>query len=741
MRHLIIVFLLFPLISIAQGPFNKVDKLMARQQYDQAIEHLLKLEKHLQPEERLTAWEVNFPGGVWRTTHGKSHLYYQMHSSTYAIEVLGDVEILPSISVNEESSDWEFLVICLDLKSGQIVWARSVNGLMYFAVHPETDLLYLYRERFAAIVPSTGSIIKESSFSDEVEGLILGTKVFFPLEHGRKGKGPESTFKVHNPVEGKDQMIILGNFGYIPGVELGKPVWKDQWPYFVTGGKWQPDAVVSIDPENAITGWSFYFPGGKYISDGHQLGNGSYPDKWAPLAALDSLLLALDDQGTLTFLDPIDGVPMASARLAKDYISMPFQFENQLIVVSFEGVRSYSMDHLLTPESFLHAELKMKQADCLFAQEQYPEALSLLTEIVERSPQNSHAWKKRAEVCATMGASEEGNLSYSQYLTLTEQAADEYAFHKWGITRCYHLGGKPSWSLVSKDSLLYTANLSGDLWRIDPTDLSCTFDTSLHRKIEYLYEGEELTFYPKKPGDPSRSHIYQPTYALPPNLNPAWHTSGGEQRISMPVLYGGKPYRSTLNGGIRTLADTGMVILPPLMDDIGPWKIYADGPQPLGYGKGVFELGADMRPVRWLIRPKVKGVTPSYVDVAFMLTTDTSIGLVVNSSEGAVMQVYSWAGELLNEAPLGRFTSSWPGPKQFVVLGNGYLFSDRQLTWVSAKSKGKIWRMGPSLARTSGERRNDRWRYFGDLKVLNGHVFVTALDGQLYVIDVEKIVE
>ncbi len=194
-----------------------------------------------------------------------------------------------------------------------------------------------------------------------------------------------------------------------------------------------------------------------------------------------------------------------------------------------------------------------------------------------------------------------------------------------------------------------------------------------------------------------------------------------------------------MQGGVRVLIGTEMQDLPSPLKDLGSWKIHLSPFGPLGYGAGVFELDDNLRPIRWLIRPTVKGESPGQVDVELLESSAQSIGIVVASSKGAALQAFTRAGALLNEASLGAYPSGWARPEQLVSLGNGYLFSDRQLVWVGAVAKSGTWKFGPSLGRTSTERYGERWRYFGDPLLLKGCLYVTGLDGHLYVFDTAQI--
>ncbi len=96
----------------------------------------------------------------------------------------------------------------------------------------------------------------------------------------------------------------------------------------------------------------------------------------------------------------------------------------------------------------------------------------------------------------------------------------------------------------------------------------------------------------------------------------------------------------------------------------------------------------------------------------------------------------------MNEAVLGRFASSWATNAQLLSMGNGYLFSDRQLVWIHAETqKRSAWRFGPPCDRTATDKWGDRWRYFGDPLLVDACLYVTDIEGRLYIFDVARILE
>lgn len=689
MTRFFFIFLLLPLFSIAQTPVEQVDQLMADAKYREALTLIQELERDISPSEKPTAWEAVFQGEVWRMVHGKKHVYYQLNMSNAEKDAPGRMQALPTISANNEHGDWQFLIVCVELKSGKIAWSRSINGLVNILVDPKSDKLYVYRERTFVIDPATGEILSEFAETGKM-----------------REKG-----------------------------DTEAPVWKGNRSFSVTNSTWEPDAVVQMESDTKERGWSFRYPHGKYSSTQHPMRGGSYPEKWLPLTAIDDYLLALDDHGNVSFLDPHTGAPMASIRFAKDYLAMPFQYKHQLIVPSYHGIRSYSMTDLIEPDSSLYSKLKLQQASCLFNLEQYQEALLLLDTLIEQAPHLSHTWLKRSQACMALGLTAEEFWSYSHYLSLSGNSTDYNLYNKWGVLRQYHLKGKLAWSVVSAGEHIYAGSLNGDLWAIQQSDLSLDLVSPLNRKIRAIHEGTALRFWPNLPANKGREIIPTAQPQINHRIGKAWFTTGGAQRISLPYAYRGKQYRTTFNGGVLILEDTQMLNLPPLMKDIGTWKIHFGSTEPLGYGKGVYELDENLRPIRLLIKPKLKGT----VEIVYIQTFAQSIGVIVNSYEGAFMQVYSRDGHLLNEAPLGRFISLRAEAKAFISVGNGYLFSDRQLTWLSAAHPRKTWKLGPSLARTQGSRVGDRWRYFGNPLLEKGCVYVTDRVGHVYVIDAKRI--
>jgi len=762
-----------PLSAATSGELEQIDRLLSSGEHERALDEVCRLREALPSSERLTAWELDFRGEVLRVAHGRECLYYLLHLPNSHKDAPGRHGALDSVIPNLGRSGWRCLVVCVALETGKIRWSRAVNGLIYLAVDPRNDVLYYYYlHRVVSLAPDSGKLLKQHDLSDEgrkVQGLLFGSSLAVTQPHyGRTLPNDricvyDVRAKVVKEVEIGDYWFLapdesrrlrLADGGWdcvsIPGgqkqwslhaeFQSGSVplLWNGEHPTFVVGTQWQRSAITSIDLGTGEPRWSTALGWGAYSANQHRLRGGGYQDIWTPLVAMDEYLLALDGSGRLYLLDPTDGRPAATPRLDRNYLAMPFQYGKQLIVPAFDWVRSYSIENLIRPDSSADVLLQIRQSRCLLALGRQDAAMELMDRLVERARQSSAAWAQRAVVCKALDHTEEEAFSRCCELSLTGRVSDDYLRERWGLLRMHNLQSKPAWTLKEVEGHVYAGTLGGDLWRVRTDSLDIDRAARLDREIAKLAAKTELQAMlvnSLRPGQP----IPGTPAKIDDRIPSQWYTEGGTQRISQPVSYRGRQFRSIQGGGIRILSGIEMTDLPSKLEDIGDWHIHLTPSGPLGLGKGIFELDEDLRPVRWLIRPTVGGDLPERVRVLFVQSTLSTIGLVVGSSNGAAVQVYSRQGELLAEARIGRYASSFVRPTAFVSMGGGYLFCDRQLVWVGPDKDRPVWRFGPSLARTSTERWAERWRYFGDPLQTNGCLYVAGLDGRLYVFDSARV--
>jgi outer membrane protein assembly factor BamB len=758
-----------PLSAATKGEFEQIDRLISAGEHERALGEVQRLREALPSSERLTAWELDYRGEVLRVAQGRQCLYYLLHLINSHEDAPGRNGMLDS---EVERSGRPSAVVCIALETGKIRWSRLVDGPVYLAVDPQSDALYLYyldvhRQQVLALASDSGKVLQQHDLqwdARRVQGLLIGQSLAVTQPHSGR-RIPNDRLFVYDVRAKAIKEVEAGDYWFLAPDESRRlrpfdggwdcvsvpdgqkqwslqavfqsgsvPLWHGGHPTFVVGTEWQRGAITSIDAGTGEPRWSTPLGWGAYTANQHQLRGGGYQDVWTPIEAMDEYLLALGGSGRLYLLDPKDGRPVATPRLDRNYLAMPFQYGKQLIVSSFTWVRSYSIANLIRPDASADVSLQIRQSRCLLALGRKEEAMELIDRLVERAPQSGAAWAERAVVCNALNHAEEEAFSRCRELSLTGRVSDDDLRERWGLLRLHNLESKPAWTLKEVEGHVCAGTLVGDLWRVRTNSLDIDRAARLDREITKLAVKTELQAMldnSLRPGQP----IPETPAKADDRIPREWYRSGGEQRISQPVSYRDRQFRSIKGGGVRILSGTEMSDLPSKLEDVGDWLIHLSPSGPLGFGKGVFELDDDLRPVRWLIRPTVGGDLPEWVQVLFIRSSIRTIGLVVGSSYGAAVQVYSRHGKLLAEAPLGRYASSFVRPTAFVLMGGGYLFCDRQLVWVGPDNNRPVWRFGPSFARTSTERWAERWRYFGDPLQTNGCLYVTGLDGQLYVFD------
>lgn len=743
------------------------------QQLREELAQILRDETQLAPEDRLTAWEYDFRGEVLTVAPGRNCFYYLLHLSNSSPEVPGRQNLLPALSVNQQRSDWRHAVVCVDLKTGQVRWAREINGLVKLAVSPDTDVLHLYREKLISLSPETGAVIESFDLPGSgrvVQGLLLQGKVAFQRSHSDSPLTPEAQLLVFDLAAKTNKTVKVADYWLLSPDESKKlvqkgsawdcinvanrqlvwsapeqyderwlPIWHGDGAIFVRGNERQLGVITAMDSATGKTRWRTVLGWGMYESGQHQLRGGGYPDQFSPLTAIENHLLALDGSGRLYFLNAVTGQRMAAPQLDRAYLGMPVQFEKQLIVCSHSSLRSYSLSALLKPETCLQVALQIRKAKCLHALHQEKEALEILDGLVARTPEFATAWAERARVSESLGNGDEEVFSRCQALVAMQKTEDEILRKRWGLMRLYHFEGKPGWPVAHVEGQVYVGTLAGSLWSVQADSLDLGLVGRLDHEITALATKPEIQVILGNSTHTRRS-VSQVTKPLDRNVPREWYTEGGPKRYSSAIHYRGREFRSMV-GGVRVLAGTNMQELLSPMEGVGEWHIHQSPFGPLGYGDGVFELDANLCPTNRLIRPMGSGKSPEPGTVTFMASTAQSLALIVASQNGASLQTYTRDGNFLNGLSLGRYISGWAGPAQLIPLGNGFLFSDRQLAWLGATKENRSWTFGPSLARTSTERWGERWRYFGDPMLLNGCLYVTGIDGSLYVFDTSRITD
>lgn len=761
----------------------RLDELIAAARYEEALAEIARVEESLAPSERLTAWELDFTGQVEQVVPGREHLYYLLQTSRLAKNVPGRPLEREPVSAGLGRFDGRSAVVCVELETGRVAWSRLVEGPVSLVVDPRTDDVHLVLQLLVTLSAESGEVLDRQELPEsgrQIEGLVLGGAQLLIPRHGGRPREPTPRRLLYDPVSREARSValhvptgpeapcrvVLGELGWsCRRSEDGGASWtgegplyaRDQSPVshegrlaFISGTENSRGAVVSIEPGYGTSRWTTVLGWGRYEPRRHPLASGGLPHyDWTPLGARGGRLLAIDGSGRLTLLDPGTGTRLAAPRLAGRYLAMPSSYGGQLIVASFDWVRSYSMAALLEPEASVDAALQVRRARCLLALGRSGEALRVVDRLVERAPELAAAWEEKARIAAAMGEPDVESYSRAWALSLAGGVRDQALHDGWGLLRIFDLGAKPSRVLALLDDRVYVATLAGFLWNVSADDLSLGWIPQL----EYDYDAStvqistELTGWIEDGYTPWPGAVNARRPEIPPAAEPKlpprdWLIQGGVERISPAVAWRGRQFRSVKGGVVMVLSDGEMRWRRALLDDVGEWRIHIGPGAPLGYGEGVYELDDDLRPKRWLIRPRLAGADPERLRVAGIATTLETIGLVVASADGAALQVYSRQGRLLGEASLPLLSGAFAAPGysgQLTPLGRGYLFSDRQLTWVGSDEGSPVWRFGPPPEHTSTATPRRRWRYFSDPLVAAGCLYVAGLDGQLFVFDAGRI--
>ena len=380
---------------------------------------------------------------------GKEHLYYLKSLNKYESAKPEWDFALDEISVNDSRSDWERILYCVELKTGITAWARKVNGLVDYAVDDDSGTLYLFRDKLISIEPESGKILDEYDLEDGVQGLHLGANVALTMRRGKIDVAPDTELLIHNPISNTTKVMNVGDFFFVShdgnyrlvqgdnGLEFSltpavrerqnlfrhqirdeAPLWIQNSPFFIVQPRVQADAILCVNPAYGQLMWKYNYQWGVYRHAYHGRVNGALADVFTPAKAWEGGIMTLDDGGFIRFLDVLNNSTYASVKLAEDYLAMPFQYESQLIVASFDWIRSYNQLDLLKPDSAFGANVRMLHAQALYALQSYDSALVVVDRIVDELPHKKDAWKLRTKINQKLSQPEEAWFSFHQYLNL-----------------------------------------------------------------------------------------------------------------------------------------------------------------------------------------------------------------------------------------------------------------------------------------------------------------------------------
>ncbi|MCK4624369.1 MAG: PQQ-binding-like beta-propeller repeat protein [Phycisphaerae bacterium] len=770
---------------VAPQALDQVERLMAAGEYEACLTLIEQWQKDIlsDPSLRMSVWEIDFMGSeVVHALVGSSHLYFTYHASNSNRNAPGMKPTLELVKPSRHS-DWRYVVVCVDARTGRILWSRPFGGSSRLAVDPATDTLYLLgNDAIVALSPDGAEpMVRPLVQKGKVIGLLTKSGITVSAPHGLRTDWNRDSVSLYctttrslvaanlrervtlSPDESKRLVLSTGNHhgfdnNLICQTTRGKHLWSFQvaglrspcMPQFykgdviwMSGTTVQKGQVVRLDGQTGKMVWKTVLPNGAYKPSDHQLKGGGYAwDDWDALMSIGDgrRLLAIDGTGRLFFLDGATGKILRTARLMETHLCAPTEVGELMVFCGHDGARAVPKSALMEPgkQRLDERGVLVLKARCLVALGRLKEALSSLDYVLARDEDCAEAWRVRAEVCGRQGNRLEQSFSLCRYAQLAGRKELPELRDLCGLLRLIPLGSRPAWQMVDVGGReVYVGTQRGDLWAVWPESLETRVVQSREKEIYGLSGSVRLSFCALTGGTltdaKARSNPTEPTEAPE-----AWFNERGVDGPT--VFFRDKYYRPLGGGKVRIWDGQEMVERESSLKGIKEWKIYVSPSGPLGYGMGgVYALDGDLCPTRMLIEPRAAGRKVEQCRVISVRNVGDSLGLVVQTSKGAYLQVYGRTdGRMRKEVYLGKWLSSWCYSPQFLVLGDGYLFSDRQLTWVSGRAGGSVWRFGPPVSHT--EKGREWWRYFGDPVLRDGKLLVVALDGWLYAFDIAHII-
>ena len=745
----------------ADRALARADALWADGEFDACLATLEQLHGDLPDDARLLAWEIlPSPSVASQFAVGKRYLYYTHMIPGKSTGYPGFDRSLGTLTLY--ASDWRYAIVCIDAEAGKVAWAWNVIGLPRAIVaHPTTDALTMVSWNFGTITleAETGKVVERQSFKEVpggVKGLWVSGRVVLrsgayapaalwdlaakrpiridlkslqlmsPDESKRLSPGRQlectdlkgKTFWTFTPAEGASGVAM-------PRWLDGDVVWAVNTP--VHG------ALLRIDAATGKLRWRMDLE--------------DRAGRFAPFM-LGGHLAVVDGLGRLHLVDPESGQAAAVTRPFGDLVCEPALIGDRGVFCTTGAVFAVSTKFIFNRSAVDERVVLVRKARCLLSLSRPVEARALMDDLLRLDGRCADAWLQRAEACRALDDERDEAFSRCRYLALAGKSSDDRLRDRYGLVQLITLGSRPSWqvqpgsrtNLMPHGPRLYVGTTRGEIWEINTQSLEARRFTETDGPVAWLWTKTAVTASIPVGGRYQHVPVTLPDDPEKPDKADArwWTVTGYDGR---PVRWRGRHYLPMGGGKVRVLDDGHSVEYASPIEGITSWEIHLSPEGPLGYGRGgVYALDEHLCPVRRLMTIALGGKPATSLNVKFLRSTADTLGVVAGGREGRFLQVYTRDGaRLLNEISLSNCGSRRDYPPQFLVLGNGYFFSSRSLSWAGA-SKGQVWRFGPPPERTLSDRQPpEPLRFFGDPVVHDGKLFVTAVDGCVYIFDVARI--
>jgi hypothetical protein len=415
----------------------------------------------LPPDDRPDAWSIDFNG---RSVHdvriGRRHVYVlRMISGGENPAHWPEMAPNPKRAPNAGRYGWLIGVTCVDGAAGRPLWSRLVVPPTRMAIDPRDDALWTWeRDEGTSILridADTGAetlrsrMTRYSEGVDAVRGLrVAGLQLWSAATANTTdlGRGDEldidtglvrreainpallsasgiralrevvfqspeevSTTVSLVPTATGDQGVPLWSFRS-GGYSANPPVWFGDDVLILAGTSSTYGAVCRVDGHTGSVRWTRVLPEPAHSPGQTQLDGGTYPSRgWSAVGEAAGKVVVLGSFGTVFFLDPETGVPIARLSTGTSLVAFPRVIAGRLVLAGSAGLQSVPMRRIkggVKPDDDW-LTLQELRARSFLAQRRPADSLAI-AEVVARELKDSPAgWTLLAEAREALGRGSE----------------------------------------------------------------------------------------------------------------------------------------------------------------------------------------------------------------------------------------------------------------------------------------------------------------------------------------------
>ena len=510
-----------PTPAAADDAFRRAKESFESGAYAEALRAVEAAADALPPNAQVNLWELDFRGPVCTEVFVGGNRLYVVSSGQANLLKQSSLYVpdsRPVINDRRMRYDFNLLITCVDIRSGERCWSRQTQGRFEFAADPQDGGLYCWRRALLRLSPQTGEVEWQKALPEEgsIGGIAVGGNVLVPRLRDATEDGRDYPLRVwhlasgdvqqHDPVllrwlAPDESRVLQVNRNRITCLAL--PDRKEIWQYRAASwceAFWIGDDVVSLNCDAYVTGdvvrldgrtgevkWRTPMPWGAYRPGSDQLRNGSYArDDWRPIDVVAGQILAVDGQGTLHFLDPDIGKHIATASPSDNYMAFPSVLGDRVLICSQERVRAIPVESIFGSPGVREEEIALLKAACLHALDRTGEAMELVRPLMEQVPEFAPGWRLTAELARNLGLPFEEIGAECKYMSLMGQEVSSSLRGRFGLLRRIPTGSEIVARPIVFDSSIFIGTCNGWLYEIDRRSSEVVSRTRQERAITTL---------------------------------------------------------------------------------------------------------------------------------------------------------------------------------------------------------------------------------------------------------------